>query len=116
MMPALFQFCVPSMSSSVAHPRGLHSFPTRRSSDLELETLAPVAVLFTVPGCRYCDIAERGFVGAARELPRVRFRKESEEHTSELQSHHDLVCRLLLEKKNSVNQRLLFNKIIPDSQ
>src|SRR5437667_9628876 len=26
----------------------------------------------------------------------------SEEHTSELQSHHDLVCRLLLEKKNCV--------------
>src|SRR5437773_5714368 len=26
--------------------------------------------------------------------------KRSEEHTSELQSHHDLVCRLLLEKKN----------------
>ena len=25
--------------------------------------------------------------------------KEIEEHTSELQSHHDLVCRLLLEKK-----------------
>src|SRR5437773_12550910 len=25
----------------------------------------------------------------------------SEEHTSELQSHHDLVCRLLLEKKTS---------------
>src|SRR5437773_9027770 len=27
------------------------------------------------------------------------FRGRSEEHTSELQSHHDLVCRLLLEKK-----------------
>src|SRR5437773_3530198 len=26
---------------------------------------------------------------------------ESEEHTSELQSHHDLVCRLLLEKKTA---------------
>src|SRR5438034_6801707 len=26
--------------------------------------------------------------------------KRSEEHTSELQSHSDLVCRLLLEKKN----------------
>src|SRR5437773_6830701 len=26
-------------------------------------------------------------------------RTRSEEHTSELQSHHDLVCRLLLEKK-----------------
>src|SRR5436190_7946980 len=27
----------------------------------------------------------------------------SEEHTSELQSHSDLVCRLLLEKKNNSN-------------
>src|SRR6266851_7566644 len=27
----------------------------------------------------------------------------SEEHTSELQSHHDLVCRLLLEKKKKKN-------------
>src|SRR5437773_10865403 len=27
----------------------------------------------------------------------------SEEHTSELQSHHDLVCRLLLEKKKKRN-------------
>src|SRR5438034_7732761 len=27
-------------------------------------------------------------------------RRRSEEHTSELQSHSDLVCRLLLEKKN----------------
>src|SRR5437773_8564898 len=32
---------------------------------------------------------------AARDDCAVR----SEEHTSELQSHHDLVCRLLLEKK-----------------
>src|SRR5437773_11217229 len=29
----------------------------------------------------------------------------SEEHTSELQSHHDLVCRLLLEKKNKIYQK-----------
>src|SRR5437773_5903348 len=29
----------------------------------------------------------------------------SEEHTSELQSHHDLVCRLLLEKKNNNTHR-----------
>src|SRR5208283_2120803 len=28
--------------------------------------------------------------------------RRSEEHTSELQSHHDLVCRLLLEKKKDV--------------
>src|SRR5438034_6376025 len=29
--------------------------------------------------------------------------KRSEEHTSELQSHSDLVCRLLLEKKNELH-------------
>src|SRR5438034_5903048 len=29
----------------------------------------------------------------------------SEEHTSELQSHSDLVCRLLLEKKKKNSQR-----------
>src|SRR5437588_6303423 len=30
----------------------------------------------------------------------------SEEHTSELQSHSDLVCRLLLEKKKKTERRL----------
>src|SRR5437773_4250657 len=30
--------------------------------------------------------------------------ERSEEHTSELQSHHDLVCRLLLEKKKQSKQ------------
>src|SRR5438034_6597507 len=30
-------------------------------------------------------------------------RSRSEEHTSELQSHSDLVCRLLLEKKKQKN-------------
>src|SRR5438132_10632711 len=35
------------------------------------------------------------------------FAKRSEEHTSELQSHSDLVCRLLLEKKkNKLYKRL----------
>ena len=29
----------------------------------------------------------------------------SEEHTSELQSHHDLVCRLLLEKKKKTQKK-----------
>src|SRR5438477_8639628 len=36
-----------------------------------------------------------------REIDGNRFR--SEEHTSELQSHVNLVCRLLLEKKNFVS-------------
>src|SRR5437773_8263044 len=36
---------------------------------------------------------------SARPLPSDGVASRSEEHTSELQSHHDLVCRLLLEKK-----------------
>src|SRR5690606_40933767 len=32
---------------------------------------------------------------------RARYERRSEEHTSELQSREKLVCRLLLEKKNS---------------
>src|SRR5437667_4608907 len=34
----------------------------------------------------------------------------SEEHTSELQSHHDLVCRLLLEKKKKtkINKQTIY--------
>src|SRR5437773_3086697 len=35
------------------------------------------------------------------QLVRRRPAARSEEHTSELQSHHDLVCRLLLEKKKT---------------
>src|SRR5437667_494304 len=31
----------------------------------------------------------------------------SEEHTSELQSHHDLVCRLLLEKKKNKKYKII---------
>src|SRR5438034_7316348 len=38
--------------------------------------------------------------GADVELP-APSRRRSEEHTSELQSHSDLVCRLLLEKKKA---------------
>src|SRR2546430_136143 len=35
-------------------------------------------------------------------FPRLRERRRSEEHTSELQSQSNLVCRLLLEKKNKI--------------
>src|SRR5882762_11656408 len=34
-------------------------------------------------------------------------RARSEEHTSELQSHLNLVCRLLLEKQNNMNHLLI---------
>src|SRR5437588_7927463 len=48
------------------------------------------------------------FVGGLQFEPNIegvyrptREKVRSEEHTSELQSHSDLVCRLLLEKKNT---------------
>src|SRR5947207_11946957 len=37
----------------------------------------------------------------SRVVARARGELRSEEHTSELQSHSDLVCRLLLEKKKT---------------
>src|SRR2546430_5464564 len=43
----------------------------------------------------------------ARDRPRARTRldERSEEHTSELQSQSNLVCRLLLEKKNTPHRQ-----------
>src|SRR5438874_3332952 len=35
----------------------------------------------------------------------------SEEHTSELQSRRDIVCRLLLEKKNNITRSLINNLV-----
>src|SRR5438034_2290115 len=46
------------------------------------------------------DIAQRGLLRGDELL-----RERSEEHTSELQSHSDLVCRLLLEKKKKKVKR-----------
>src|SRR5438477_4937114 len=40
-----------------------------------------------------------------RHHDRRRWRPRSEEHTSELQSHVNLVCRLLLEKKKKKNKQ-----------
>src|SRR5438067_10804019 len=64
-------------------PRALHSFPTRRSSDLDPDRR--VRERAARPG----TLHPRGGARGGR----------SEEHTSELQSRFDLVCRLLLEKK-----------------
>src|SRR5438874_8131437 len=41
----------------------------------------------------------------------TRFMPRSEEHTSELQSRRDLVCRLLLEKKKTNNTLTLYDVI-----
>src|SRR5438874_7120017 len=64
------------------------SFPTRRSSDLWIDTWA--------------DPDGDGLFEYLRRHPA---NLRSEEHTSELQSRRDLVCRLLLEKKKGSGSR-----------
>src|SRR5438034_3280388 len=46
------------------------------------------------------DLARRLADRIVAVVARATAERRSEEHTSELQSHSDLVCRLLLEKKN----------------
>src|SRR5947209_10126113 len=80
--------------------RDVHSFPTRRSSDLaECLALEPQLEFFAEPEVledRHVDV-----VGSGAAEPTTR----SEEHTSELQSRQYLVCRPLLEKKYTSTTR-----------
>src|SRR5438034_8690519 len=80
-----------------APPRHLHSFPTRRSSDLARRAARDRCSLRSG---RRAAAPRRDARAKERHVPDAAGRWErSEEHTSELQSHSDLVCRLLLEKK-----------------
>src|SRR5438034_9236669 len=74
---------------------------------LERSTLFPYTTLFRSPAVHpLAAISMRSVTfpfavnlkALARRFLRICCRR-SEEHTSELQSHSDLVCRLLLEKK-----------------
>src|SRR5260370_7253007 len=57
--------------------------------------------IFLVTGGIYPEV-EKKLPNSPYKTPRVIFRNiRSEEHTSELQSHLNLVCRLLLEKKKN---------------
>src|SRR5699024_12636811 len=87
---SLSSFLHSSFMRSVRHP-DLHSFPTRRSSDL-VEPPRTRASPASLHGRWPCQNRTR--------VPKTRMSgMRSEEHTSELQSRFDLVCRLLLEKK-----------------
>src|SRR5699024_11932656 len=50
---------------------------------------------------------QSSFVSSEPNASNPYFKDRSEEHTSELQSRFDLVCRLLLEKKKMKSSRLL---------
>src|SRR2546430_12686318 len=76
-------------------------------------TLFPYTTLFrSVESGRRCVGGSR----PRRRLPRSPSCLRSEEHTSELQSQSNLVCRLLLEKKkkNSNETTVLYVKDIVD--
>src|SRR5260370_5838706 len=70
-------------------------------------TLFPYTTLFR--SCRRDTAAPCGSESSRSSLRHARGPEKienfhrSEEHTSELQSHLNLVCRLLLEKKKSIN-------------
>src|SRR5947207_9258039 len=82
-------------------------------------TLFPYTTLFRSPQCQVWVAADQhrlqcggdeGILQVLRQQPQPQrhgpaLELRSEEHTSELQSHSDLVCRLLLEKKkNKINE------------
>src|SRR5207249_11942791 len=95
-----------SYYAALSHP---HSFPTRRSSDLMLRpgfdyVLNPSVSGSTLPLVTfpngYTIYLNRFFPPSIHHVRTIfALTVRSEEHTSELQSRFDIVCRLLLEKK-----------------
>src|SRR5438874_5360235 len=68
-------------------------------------TLFPYTTLFRSGGTHSPRSIDRPNVAATSNAPSgraVAMPSRSEEHTSELQSRRDLVCRLLLEKKKKI--------------
>src|SRR5437667_7040424 len=79
-------------------------------------TLFPYTTLFrslggTEPAGHGSLRRAAALAGLALALGALEARERSEEHTSELQSHHELVCRLLLEKK-FLDRWLLTDRIV----
>src|SRR5262249_56902446 len=95
--------------SSLPH-RDLPSFPTRRSSDLRGRTTCRFSWTAICSSHRRagkysaCTRPQETLSGATRCRDKAwgwLQSRRSEEHTSELQSLTNLVCRLLLEKKKT---------------
>src|SRR5699024_12279418 len=103
--PTTTSTTTPSIHRRSGPCRASLSFPTRRSSDLPragyaaaLGPLLPAAGVLR--GRKRDDPHDRpGRCRSPLALPGRSWGSRSEEHTSELQSRFDLVCRLLLEKK-----------------
>src|SRR5206468_12517830 len=71
-------------------------------------TLFPYTTLFRSMICTPASLAQEVGLALGAQAGEARLReveRRSEEHTSELQSRSDLVCRLLLEKKKRCRPR-----------
>src|SRR5438034_2316138 len=81
-------------------------------------TLFPYTTLFRSPVAAKIAFATAGtsVTGPTSPVPPRPFVLRSEEHTSELQSHSDLVCRLLLEKKKKKKREYDLNNKIQINQ
>src|SRR5207248_7385860 len=104
----------PFFFSCYLAPPYLHSFPTRRSSDLllELEGFVPRSDPRLVEfRARLGPELHRALRFGGYAVPLSAQELRSEEHTSELQSPYDLVCRLLLEKKKTIQHRVITTKM-----
>src|SRR5690606_39358022 len=96
--PRLRALLPPFLASSRADRPHLHSFPTRRSSDLLI--IITCAIAGAAAGLAgMVEVAAIHGSANASLMAGYGYAGRSEEHTSELQSRENLVCRLLLEKK-----------------
>src|SRR5690606_41060296 len=107
--PTLVRASGPSLVdlSRAGDPPGLRSLPTRRSSDLtRVRCSRPTSPPAPRPATRAAR-ARWTYSAPCSARSRATWcsRSRSEEHTSELQSRENLVCRLLLEKKNKEGGR-----------
>src|SRR5699024_11602406 len=101
--------CATASAPSELHPLSLHdALPILKSS-----SPARWSLRRTSPRCaaRSKGSASPSACGTRRGSAATSGR--SEEHTSELQSRFDLVCRLLLEKKNEPRHGYALDQCIP---
>src|SRR5690242_20782478 len=119
MTTSFLNFCLKSIASRATHTAASGSSPftwkigapiifatsVQYSDDLasEGDVVKPIwllTMMWIVPPVRYPRSSARFSVSATTPW-------RSEEHTSELQSHVNLVCRLLLEKKKENTRHML---------
>src|SRR5690349_22736854 len=80
---------------------------------LSLHDALPIYVERSHEMTRLCFLCVLCFLWPTRSVPSaMKNSPRSEEHTSELQSRRDLVCRLLLEKKKKVKAIMTLTTVL----